>query len=189
MPLPQKHHLIIFDLSKNKATKKLFQSYLKTKNPSLIFFNGHGSADTITGYNNEILINSSDSGFFGKINIIYAGSCDCGKILGKDFIKWGVKTFIGYTRKFVFLYFPEFVTKPLKDPIAKIFLEPTNLIPSTIIKGHSAGEAHVRSKNAMYKNFQKLLLSTASSEERYSASLLWSNIKSQIICGSADTCI
>lgn len=183
----KKHNLIILDLNKNKANRKNFDSYLKNKHPQFIFLNGHGSKTAITGYNNEVLIESNKNKAMIKTSIIYARSCDSGKILGKVLINNGVSAFIGYERKFVFLYNPDYLTKPQEDPVAKIFLEPSNLIPNTIIKGHSAGEAQDRSKENMLKNFRLLLISSSGPEERYCASLLWSNIKCQVLLGDPET--
>lgn len=182
----KKHRFTILDLAKNKANRKTFFSYLKSKKPAFIFLNGHGSKKEISGYDNEVLINTNSSLPYSP-SIIYARSCDSGQILGKLLIQKGVNAFIGYNRKFVFLYDPIYNAKPQKDPIAKIFLEPTNLIPTTIIKGHSSYSAHKRSQENMHKNFSQLLLSSSSSEEKYCASLLWSNIKCQIHLGNPDT--
>lgn len=184
--LAKKHNLTILDLSKDKANKKNFDSYIKNKHPQFIFLNGHGSETEITGYDNEVLIDSGDSKTKISALIIYARSCDSGKELGKVLVNNGVGTFIGYNRKFFFLYNPEYLTKPQKDPVAKIFLEPSNLIPNIIIKGHSVSEAHNRSKESMLKSFRKLLLSSSGPEERYSASLLWSNIRCQVLLGDPE---
>ena len=185
--ITEKHNLTILDLNKNKANKKNFDSYIKNKHPNFIFLNGHGSETEITGYDNEVLIDSSDNKAMVTASIIYARSCDSGKILGKVLVDNGAGAFIGYKRKFVFLYNPDYSTKPQKDSVAKIFLEPSNLIPSTIIKGHSAGDAHNRAKESMLRTFRKLLLSSSDSEERYCASHLWSNIKCQVLLGDPET--
>lgn len=98
----KKHNLTILDLNKNKANRRNFDSYIKHKHPHFIFLNGHGSDIVITGYNNEVLIDSSNNKMIAT-SIIYARSCDSGKILGKVLINNGVSAFIGYKRKFVFL--------------------------------------------------------------------------------------
>lgn len=49
----------IFDLSGKKATKKILTSYVIKNTPGFIHFNGHGNSKSITGYNNEILIEAN----------------------------------------------------------------------------------------------------------------------------------
>ena len=105
--ITEKHNLTILDLNKNKANKKNFDSYIKNKHPNFIFLNGHGSETEITGYDNEVLIDSSDNKAMVTASIIYARSCDSGKILGKVLVDNGAGAFIGYKRKFVFLYNPD----------------------------------------------------------------------------------
>jgi hypothetical protein len=73
--------------------------------------------------------------------------------------------------------------KPASDPIAKMFLESSNLVVSTLIKGHTSIEADLRSKEAMSKNLKHMISSEADLEERYAAPAMWSNINSQIILG------
>lgn len=178
----EKKGLKIYDLDSDKANKKNFDSYIKLQKPKIVFLNGHGDENTITGYNNEILLQVGDTQILNE-NIVYARSCDAGTKLGKELISKGAKVFIGYVRKFNVGYTPSKVFKPLEDTLAKLFLEPSNLIMTTIIKGHNTEEAQKRSKDAMIKNFRKMLSTTATYEERFAASWLWGNIKGQVIYG------
>jgi len=173
----------VYDLKGDKATKKNFESYCKKHNPAFIFLNGHGNEDVIAGHDDEVLVDSQGR-FEGSI--IYARSCDAGRKLGDVLLKNGVTTFIGYSRKFIFSYDPSKVYHPRNDKLAGLFLEPSNLVATTILKGHTAAEADSRSKDAMYKNFRKMLSSAASYEERYAARWLWGNISSQVLLGKAE---
>jgi len=170
-----------FDLSGKKAIRQKFESYLKKQKPSLLFLNGHGSREVITGHDDEILIDK-DSSFRGGVT--YARSCDAGQLLGRILVNSGLETFIGYKRKFILGYSPDKTTKPLQDNIAKLFLEPSNLVPSTLLKGHTSQNAYERSKQAMHKNFQKMISSVATFEERYAAKWLWSNMSCQVLLGN-----
>lgn len=172
----------VYDLKSKKSNEKEFMSYVKTRSPSLIFLNGHGNADIFTGYDNEPIIKLNS---VLKDAIVYARSCEVGQNLGSKLIENGAKTFIGYKRKFFCGYTPEKITKPLDDIIAGLFLKPSNLIVSTLLKNNSAQEAHNRSRSQMYKNFRKMVSSTASFEERYSARWLWSNLNSQVLFGDS----
>lgn len=182
--LAQRKGFFVYDLRGKKASRKQLESYVQKNKPSFLFLNGHGSAITITGNDDEPLIDLSSS-VLGRV--IYARSCDAGQKLGADLVKKGTETFIGYDRKFIFGYTPLKITRPEDDDIAKLFLEPSNLVASTLIKGHTTIEAHNRSKDAMYKNFFRMVSSGATDEERYAARWLWGDIKSQVLIGDENS--
>jgi|ERR1039458_792932 hypothetical protein len=170
----------VFDLAGEKATRKNFESYA-CKQPSLVFMNGHGNADTITGDSNKPIVDKKSS---IKTSVIYARSCDSAAALGQILVSGATKAFIGYKRKFVMVYLPTHMHKPLNDPLARLFLEPSNLAVSTILKGHTVQEANLRSKRAMNKNFQRMVSSQASDEEKYAARWVWANMNSQVVLGN-----
>lgn len=178
--LAKKKNLNVYDLHGKNSNKKNFLSYTKKLKPSLIFLNGHGNPDVITGDKNEVLVESST---VLDDSIIYGRSCDAGLRLGYYLVKNGTRSFIGYNRKFFCGYTPDKITRPLDDKIASIFLEPSNLVVSTLLKNNTTGEAHERSKQVMYKSFRRMLSSNASFEEKYSARWVWSNLSSQILIG------
>lgn len=171
----------VFDLKGKKSNRKEFLSYIK-HNPSLVFLNGHGNSNIFTGYDDEPIVEINT---IIKDAIIYARSCEVGRNLGLKLIHNGAYSFIGYNRKFFCGYTPEKITKPLEDPIACLFLKPSNLIISTLLKNNSVQEAHNRSRKSMYNNFRKMVSSTATFEEKYSARWLWSNMHSQVIFGDS----
>lgn len=173
----------VYDLKGDKATRKMFESYLKARKPTFLFLNGHGDARRVTGYENESLLEYTKNERVVKNSIIYARSCDAGRILGPELVKIGARVFIGYNRKFIIGYTPRKITRPLEDEIAKLFLEPSNLVPSTILKGHTAFEADDRSKAAMYRNFRRMISSSATYKEQYAAKWLWGNFKAQVLYG------
>ncbi len=173
----------VYDLKGKKSKRSIFESYINAKNPAFIFLNGHGNQNVITGHENEPIVDETSN---LEEKIIYARSCDAGQILGHRLVENGSKSFIGYKRKFIWGYLPGKVTRPLEDDIARLFLEPSNLVASTLIKNHTTKEAHDRSKNAMYKNFLKMVSSVATYEERYTARWLWSNINSQVLLGDQE---
>ena len=80
-------------------------------------------------------------------------------------------------------------TRPIEDPMAGLFLEPSNLVAMVLIKGHSARVAYDRSQAAMQKNFRKTIVSAASFEERMAAACLWSNMKGQVLVGDGGATI
>lgn len=182
-------NFVVLDLYGVKATRTTFLSYIQSNKPTLVILNGHGSSKTVSGYNDESLLSTDDScdNLIGKV--IYARSCNCGNELGRYLIHNDVKVFIGYKSKFIFFRDTTFTTRPLADPIAKLFLEPSNLVAMTLIKGHTAVDAHNRSRRAMGKAVRKLLSSEASTEERLFASMLWSNMQGQILLGDPEAII
>jgi hypothetical protein len=184
-----KKHIPVYDLKRIKATRAEFDSFLRSRQPGFIFFNGHGNATTITGFNNEPLLGSNIIQKFVKDTIIYARSCEAGKILGIKLIENGTRVFIGYKRKFLCGLTPSKITKPLTDPLAKLFLEPSNLVPTTLIKGHTAKKAHERSKSAMQKNFRRMISTAATEEERYAARWLYGNMKCQVLYGDQNAAL
>ena len=179
--LAQRKGFKTLDLYGKKANRKNLDSYLVKNRPGIIMFNGHGSADKITGYDQEILVDSHSVNISYQDTMIYARSCKAGQILGKVLVKKGAKAFIGYTKDFVFVCDLRFTTKPLNDSLARLFLEPSNLVPISFIKGNSAQQSHNKSKMAMRKNIQSVLSSEATAEERSTAAWLWSNYSCQIL--------
>lgn len=175
-------NIVVYDLRGKKSNRKEFVSYISKRCPSIVFLNGHGNATIFTGYNNEPIINSES---VLENSIIYARSCEVGQNLGLKLVENGAKVFIGYNRKFFCGYTQEKITKPLEDKIASLFLEPSNLVVLTLLKNNNAEEAHKRSKEHMYKNFRRMISSTATFEEKYSARWLWSNFNSQVIFGDS----
>lgn len=182
IPLAKSKGMKVYDLKGKKAKRSEFESYTRANQPALFFMNGHGDANVITGHDNEPIVDDST---YLKDGVVYARSCDAGRSLGQHLVNNGARSFIGYRRKFIFGHMPEKMTKPLKDPIARLFLKPSNLIPSTLIKGNTADEAHNRSKREMYKSFRRMISSAASIEEKYAARWLWNNISSQVLLGDS----
>lgn len=181
--LAKKKAVRVLDLAAEKANTTLLRQYCRKHTPSLFFFNGHGSPDTVTGHQNKVLVSAKDDLSLFSRSIVYCRSCDAALILGHAFIAAGTLGFIGYQRKFVVGYMPQYITQPLRDPLAKLFLEPSNLIPETLLKGGSIQDACNKSQTAMRANLRRMFASTATYEERYHAQFLWSNIRCQTMLG------
>lgn len=173
----------ILDLSSKKANKKCFESYPKKNKPSLFFLNGHGSSECVTGDEIKPLVEvGKNESIFNKA-IVYARSCNAAKLLGIKSVEKGAIAFIGYIDKFYLGYKQSRITEPLKDSLAKLFLEPSNLIPISLLKGNSVNKSYEKSQNAMKKNLSHMLSTNASNEEKDCAFALFSNIKNQKIVG------
>jgi len=180
----KKRQIQIFDLKGKKANRKELTSYIKKHKSKLVVFNGHGAEDSITGYNNRVIMKTSKDAKLLSQKIVYARSCDAAKKLGPTSIKKKAIAFIGYKRKFLFGYSPSKISQPLRDGIAKLFLEPSNLVPISLIKGNTVEKSFQKSQKAMWKNFHYMFSSKALQVEREAAPYLWMNRKYQTLLGS-----
>ncbi len=171
----------VLDLSHKKANPKDLLSYIERRKPSVIFLNGHGGPDFVCGYNDIVLVDTKNCANLLKDTIVYARSCQAGAILGPDSVKKGAIAFIGYSRNYSVGYLEERRTRPLTDNVARLFLEPSNLIPQSLMFGNSPIQAYQSSQKEMRKNLQYMLSSKSSMDERDAAPYLWNNIKYQVI--------
>ena len=172
----------ILDLFGKKANRKSFEQHLEINNPRFSFLNGHGSSDEIYGYKDEVLLDDKTQPALIKGLIIYARSCNAGEKLGQILVTNGVKAFIGYTKPFSFATSNKFAFRPKEDPLAKLFLEPSNLVATTIIKGNTVEEAHQRSVSEMRKTLSEMVLSNIPNKKDY-AFALYSNMLGQVVIG------
>jgi hypothetical protein len=173
----------VLDLFSDKANKKNLISYIQRNNPGLIFFNGHGSSSVMTGYDNEPILELNKDELLTKNRIVYARSCDVALLLGESCVKKKAKAFIGYIKKYALVCSHDSLAFPLKDSIARLFLEPSNLIPISLLKGNTVGEAYRKSQESMSRNFIFMLSTRATSGQRDAAPYLWYNRKYQKALG------
>jgi len=166
--------------SNTNVTKMNVHKFLLKQSPSFLFLNGHGSDSEIEGHKNNIIFSTNDFNLFSS-QIIYARSCLLGKFFGKNVFKNKDGCFIGYKNAFTFFIDNNHSNAPDKDKLAELFLEPSNDVALSIIKGNSALESHKRGKNAMLKNMKKLL-SKPNSMPLLEA--LWNNYEGQVIFGN-----
>jgi len=171
----KKRNFQVLDLKSKKANKKDFESYLKKNKPSMVFFNGHGSEGSIMGHDNQPLIVSGKDFKLLSGTIIYCRSCKTGKKLGRECVAGGTLAFIGYKRNFGFYRLEGVRGGPIRDKLAKFFLEPSNSIVVSLIKGNTVEESFRKSQKMMTRNLKDIVSTEASHEEKRLAFLLWSN--------------
>jgi hypothetical protein len=94
----------------------------------------------------------------------------------------GVKAFIGYTKSFAIGINNNFVFRPKEDPLARLFLEPSNLVGTTLIKGNTVKEAHERSILGMKKTLLEMTMSNIPNKKDYIFAL-YNNMLGQVIIG------
>jgi len=154
----------VIDLAKKRANASELASIIKKVGPTLIVFNGHGDESTVTGFDNEPLIKAGKNHGILKGSTVYARSCRSAKILGPRCIRSRCRAYLGYDDDFVFFIEEEKITHPLEDKTAKLFLEPSNHVVISLLKGHSAGDSNSRSKELFKRVIQSLATSSAPRE-------------------------
>ncbi len=177
----EKKHVAVIDLHGEKANRVRFIGTLDKKESDFVFLNGHGNAEIVAGHDDAPLLTGSDSGVNDKI--IYARACQSAKQLGPQAVENGAKAYIGYDEDFVFMYEMDQVHRPQHDTTARLFLEPSNEIPISILKGHSVEEAEKRSKGKFSENIRTLLLGNLTAEEHRMIKLLAWNMQHQVCLG------
>ena len=176
----------VIDLLQEKANRKELEGRIKKLQPELIFLNGHGGEDRITGHDNEILIKAEDNHEILKGRITYALACKSGKVLGRIISENNGATYIGYCDDFIFMSDNNYTARPLADPKAEPFMKSSNQVMISLLKGHSAQEASERSKNAFKEQFTRLLSSSADPDSLPTAKYLWWNMRNQVCLGNGD---
>ena len=172
------------ELRDKGCTRKEFEKVAKGLNYGLIVLNGHGSNTAIEGHKDQILVESGVNEEILRDKITYARSCDAGAQLGHDAMKLNIEgCFIGYELPFVFYHDAERETNPLKDNTAKLFLEPSNAIPISIMKGNVAKQAHENGRRLLLKNMRKALRQKTSDSLGF-AEGLWNNYIGQVLLGN-----
>jgi hypothetical protein len=164
----------ICDLRGSRANRKEFEGVVIKTNPDLLFLNGHGNSETVTGNDNEPILIADENDNLTKGKIVYALSCSSASRLGKTCVEKGARAYIGYSDDFIFVYEEDKISKPLNDAIARQFLEPSNLLMLSLIKGNSAGSSIQKSKSCFATNIKKLLTSTSPQiDKTYIPWLIW----------------
>lgn len=179
----------VLDLIRPRLTKQNFLDLISKQDPQLVFFNAHGDEKKIYGdklrEDEEVLIEEDRNHTLLNKRITYARACYAAASLGKACTRKG-GCFIGYKTPFSFWIDERWSAKPLNDNTAKLFLEPSNLIVVSLLKGNSAQEAFDKSTNMSKKNILRLLRIKGEPGAMASIMLLWSNIEGQDILGDKD---
>jgi len=178
----EKRNIPIKILLDKNANKKEFTKVVKKLNYKMNIFNGHGSQNFIGGYLDEPIIDIGNKEIL-KDRITYARVCESAATLGKK-IEENQGCFIGYELPFMFYSDERYSSTPVKDKIVKLFLDPSNAVPISLIKGNDAEEANKRSKKMILKNINKIMHSK-SDESLLIAEALWNNYIGQVVLGNS----
>src|SRR3989338_2279282 len=151
---------------------------------NFVVFNGHGTTSSILGHKSNVILKVGVNEELMKDRIIYARSCNAAVSLGVECTKNSNGAFIGYIFPFVFYMNEQWSAKPLNDNIAKLFLEPSNQIPISLIKGNSAKESDINSKKHILKNINKILRTPSEPDTPFIVEGLWNNYLGQVVMGN-----
>ena len=173
-------------LRNNRANKNIFKSVINKVNPSFIFLNGHGNNHMVTGQNNMPLLSDTDNLDFLKNKIIYALSCQSAKNLGPYCIDNDVKTYIGYTEDFIFIIDRTKRTNPKQDNIATLFLDASNTVSISLLKGKTTKESYNDSQDTFRKKIRSLLTSESKADQTSTIRFLLWDMKHQVCLGDQD---
>jgi hypothetical protein len=157
---------------------------IEKENPQFIIFNGHGSDDSIAGFNKEILVRCNDNESILSGKIIHSMACRSANVLGKKCITIGTKCFIGYKEDFeLWSMRRESKEDQLQDQMADLFLEPAYEAIIALVEGKNAGEAYRRSQNMYKENILALVTSKNVDHNTFVAKSLFSNFQNQVCLG------
>jgi hypothetical protein len=146
------HGIEVIELKGEKATRKNLESYLSKFPFCMVFLNGHGDQDTVTGHKNEPLVISGVNESILKSTVTYAISCSTASRLGDSSIRAGAHCYVGYTNDFIFLMDENSYTRPLQDKVAALFLAHTSVFMNTLFKGNTVAEAFEKAKKSLWEN-------------------------------------
>ena len=172
-----------------EANRDTITSLIKKQKPILIMFNGHGSPEVICGYNQEIIIDSKENLEVLKDSITYALACSSALILGPKSVEKNAICFIGYESDFALGKDPDSEASPKYDKIAKLFLEPSNILVSLLLKGNNVKKSVEKAKEKMMENIWYLQTTNSFPEAIHYAPFLFSNYSSLVPLGNEDASI
>lgn len=176
----------VIDLVGVKANKKELEGRLTKKRPSLVVLNGHGNDDCVTGHDNEPLVQTGNNTDVLAGCVTYAVSCNSATRLGKEVGAHVDTAYIGYEKKFSFLYTHGFFKRPEDDPAVQPFMEFSNQVVHGLIKGHTAQESVKRAKEMGEGYLRKLESSLSDPDVQMAAAFLWRDISSLVVHGQGD---
>lgn len=177
---------LVLDLKHKRAARKELESVIRKKSPHIIIFNGHGDYDLLTGQFQEPLVIATENVQILAGSIVYAVSCRSAKILGEQAVLKSAKAYIGYKENFIFHYNESSVYKPLLDEKAKLFLEPSNQVAISLLKGRTTQESFVSSQKFWIRNLQKLLVKQYEPGNTALISSVYHNFKHQVCLGNGN---
>lgn len=145
----EKLEIDVIDLKREDYIETKTKEHIESSKPFFVFLNGHGEVWCSKGFEKEPVLIANKNDYLLKDKIAYVISCYTAQCLGQMAYEKGCKAYIGYEDEFSFVYMNK--DDPLKDAIAKIFMEASNKIPLVILNGGTAKEAYEKSQKIFKK--------------------------------------
>lgn len=179
----------IFELNREKTNKKDLINLIEEKNPQLVIFNGHGSYDSVFGFDGGFLIKAEENENVLMKRIVHSLTCSSGKVLGPSCIKIGALSYIGYKEEFKIVYLMNQNTKKekLEDKIAGLFLGPAFEAIFSLIKGYSAQKAFANSQKKYLENLKYSIAENNPGLNTAVAPRLYHNLIHQVCLGDGNS--
>ncbi len=148
----EEHNIQVTTLEKEKVNRKNVESYLSGFKFNVVFLNGHGSPQLVTGHLEEpvIILGKNEAALKGTIT--YAVSCSSAKELGDSTILAGARCYVGYTEDFIFVLDDNNSTHPSEDKLAGLFLEHTYVFMNGLFRGASVGDAYEKARESLWSS-------------------------------------
>jgi hypothetical protein len=158
------HGNATFVLRGEKANRHNLESSVRKHRPDILFLNGHGDDSRVAGHNNDIILDKDNIKIAAGTNI-YALSCNSAARLGPLAMKNSAKGYIGYTKEFIMLSNAAKTAHGAIDDKARLFLEPSNAIVQSLVKGSTADGATEKGRRAFLDSIQKAVNSDVQSDD------------------------
>jgi hypothetical protein len=176
----------VLDLPGSRAHRGNVEGMIAKQQPQLLFLNGHGNDACVAGHDDEILIAADDNDAILAGALVYALSCRSARVLGVQSVAKGARTYIGYRDDFIFLMTTTKQTRPADDPLAALFLEPSNQVVLSLLKGHNAHDAHLKAKSDYARTIRKLLTSETNRDDTATVRYLYWNMRHLVYHGDGN---
>ncbi len=157
------------------ANKKVLLSVIEKNKPELIMFNGHGSSEEICGHKQEIIVSVRENPEVLKNAVTYSLSCSSALVLGPVSVKNGAISFIGYELDFALGKDSDSESSPRHDKIAKLFLEPSNILFTSLLERKTVKISVEKAKKKMKENLDYLHTTNSFPEAIHYAPFLFGN--------------
>lgn len=177
------------ELEGKKASRAEFEGRVRKMDPSFVLLNGHGAADRVTGQDGEVLVHAGENPDVLNGRITYAVSCDSGAVLGDVVGSQIASTYIGYTKEFAMLQSHGYFKDPVRDPLARPFMDFSNQIVRGLLKGQTAVISVEKAKQAAEATVSLLLSSVSDPDSQAAARFLWWDIKCVTVKGDQNKTI
>jgi hypothetical protein len=174
----------IVEIKKTEASKKNLVATIEREKPQLVVFNGHGTEETVCGFEGQVLVGCNDNESLLSGKIVHSMACRCASMLGPRCVALGTRCFIGYKEDFeLWSARRESREEQQKDQMAGLFLDPAFEVLIALVEGATTGEAYARSQKKYKENILALIASSNKQHSTEIAASLYSNLKNQVCLG------